>query len=150
MILLFVDDEPENVAWTAGVLRDALGAQIRVAATVEEAVEILHAEPVDLLITDIFIPMGARPGGALGPRAAKKAEQIEHLGGLVLLDELDRLPGCDVLVHTACVDRALLEVLGARQVERVRKPAPPDVLIQAVMRRLTERQGERQGGGGDA
>lgn len=140
MRILFVDDEPENVRWTAAALSDAPGVtDVRVVCTVEEALEVLHTVPVDLLITDIFIPMGARPGGMLGPRAAKKAEQIGHLGGLVLLDELDRLPAFEVLVHTACIDRALLEVLGERQVERVRKPASPDVLIGAILRRLQER-----------
>ena len=138
--ILFVDDEPENVAVTAGVLRDALGAEVMVVLTVEDAVRALHEGGVDLLITDIFIPMGERPQGLLGPRARRKAEQIEHLGGLVLLDELDRLPDCRVLVHTACVDRALLEVLGERHLQRVRKPAPPEVLINAVMGLLNERQ----------
>lgn len=140
MRILFVDDEPENVEVTARVLKDALGADVLVAHTVEDAVRVLHEGGVDLLITDIFIPMGERPQGLLGPRARRKAEQIEHLGGLVLLDELDRLPDCKVLVNTACVDRALLEVLGERHLQRVRKPAPPEVLIQAVMDMLHERQ----------
>lgn len=140
MRILIVDDEPENVEFTAGVLRDALQAEVQVVHTVEDAVRALHEGGVDLLVTDIFIPMGERPSGLLGPRARRKAEHIEHLGGLVLLDELDRLPDCKVLVHTACVDRALLEVLGERHLQRVRKPAPPEVLIQAVMNLLHTRE----------
>ncbi len=140
MKILFVDDDPENVTSTAAILKDALGAQTWVATTVEEALQILATERVDLLVTDIFIPMGERPQGLLGPRATRKAEQIEHLGGLVLLDELERLPGCKVLVHTACVDRALLEVLGERSHQRVRKPAPPEVLIDAIRELVQERQ----------
>lgn len=140
MRILFVDDDPENVRTVATAISDALGAHTAIATTVEEALQRLATEPVDLLVTDIFIPMGERPRGLLGPRARRKAEQIEHLGGLVLLDELERLPGCKVLVHTACVDRALLEVLGERSRHRVRKPAPPEVLIDAILELMAERQ----------
>ena len=137
MKILFVDDDPENVEGVAAILKDALDLPIQVVGTVEEAVAVLQTGEIELLVTDIFIPMGP-PQGALGPRARKKAEDIEHLGGLVLLDELDRLPECRLLVHTACVDRALLEVLGERSVERVRKPAPPEVLLEAILRILRE------------
>ena len=138
-MILFVDDEPENVSMVATTLREALGMQVEVAHSVEEAVSALHQHTVTLVVTDIFVPLGERPHGALGPRARRKAEHIEHLGGLVLLDELDRYK-CKVLVHTACVDPALLEILGERQVERVRKPAPPEVLIDAILRALHERE----------
>ena len=134
MRILFVDDDPENVAVAADTIRDALGYDVHVVTSVEAAVRELHGDvPVNLLITDIFIPMGDRPQGVLGPRALRKAEDIEHLGGLVLLDELDKVPDCRVLVHTACVDWALLAVLGERSRERVRKPASPDVLIRAIL-----------------
>lgn len=138
-MILFVDDEPENVAWVAASIKDALDIEVRVVQTVEDAVATLHKETVELVITDIFVPLGDRAHGALGPRARRKAQDIEHLGGLVLLDELDRYP-CKVLVHTACVDFALLEILGERQVERVPKPAPPEVLINAILRLLRERE----------
>jgi hypothetical protein len=60
-----------------------------------------------------------------------------HLGGLVLLDELDRVePAPRVLAHTACTDYALLEVLGDRVTAQVPKPAPVDVLLRAVMEAL--------------
>jgi CheY-like chemotaxis protein len=138
--ILFVDDDPENVELTASTLKDALQLSVAVVTTVEAAVRELHSDQqVDLLVTDIFIPLGEQPQGVLGPRALKKAEAIEHLGGLILLDELDRLPRCKVLVHTACVDRALLELLGERSVERVRKPAPPEVLIRAILDVIEEK-----------
>lgn len=145
MRLLFVDDEPENVELVARTLREALDADVLVVTTVEEAVAALHSvhhggAPIDLVVTDLFIPLGHELGGALGPRARRYSEQLEHLGGLVLLDELDRVePAPLLLAHTACTDRILIELLGERVVERVRKPAPTEVLLDAVLRALRSR-----------
>jgi CheY-like chemotaxis protein len=137
--LLFVDDDPENVDFVARTLRDALDAHVRVVTTVEDAVEALLSERYDIVVTDVFIPLGVRPGGVLGPRARRHEEQVEHLGGLVLLDEIDRLdPAPRILAHTACVDPVLIQLLGERVVERVRKPAPGEVLLDAVLRALRD------------
>lgn len=134
MRLLFVDDDPENVEGIARTLREALEIEVVVVTTVEAAVFELHRAPVTLVVTDLFIPMGARPQDAMGPRARRYAEQLEHLGGLVLLDEVDRVePPPIVLAHTACVDPILLELLGERVYARVRKPAPFEVLLEAVL-----------------
>lgn len=134
MRLLFVDDDPENVEGLARTLREALDADVVVATSVEEAVRALHAAPVQVVVTDLFIPMGATPRAVLGPRARRYAEQLEHLGGLVLLDEIDRLdPAPLVLAHTACVDPILIELLGERVHARVRKPAPFEVLLDEVL-----------------
>lgn len=137
MRILFVDDDPHQVATVAKVVREALDAEVRVVCTVEEAVTLLHAWPADLVVTDIFIPLGAQSRGALGPRARRYEETVQHLGGLVLLDELDRVdPAPRVLAHTACTDFALIEVLGSRVHARVPKPAPVDVLLRAVLEAL--------------
>lgn len=147
MRLLFVDDDTENVETVARILRDALDADVIVVPTVEDAVAALHAwplaghtpQPVDLVVADLFIPLGIRPGGALGPRARRYEEQLEHLGGLVLLDELERVsPAPAVLAHTACNDHAVIEILGERVHARVPKPAPTEVLLDAVLRALRE------------
>ncbi len=103
----------------------------------EAAVDILHTKPVDLVVTDIFIPLGAKPGGSLGPRARRYKETVRHLGGLVLLDELDRVPDPPiVLAHTACTDFELIEVLGDRVADRIPKPAPADVMLRAILEAL--------------
>ena len=137
MRILFVDDDPQQVSTVAGVLREALDAEVRVVCTVEEAVALLHEWPADLVVTDIFIPLGASSRGTLGPRARRYEETVQHLGGLVLLDELDRVdPAPRVLAHTACTDFALIEVLGSRVYARVPKPAPVDVLLRAVLEAL--------------
>lgn len=141
MKILFVDDDPENVDTVARILRDAYEGpetDVRVVTTVEEAVLAVHHTPFQLVVTDLFIPLGPERG-ALGPRARRYAEQLEHLGGLVLIDEIDRLTRPPVLlVHTACTDPIIIELLGQRVAARVPKPAPTEVLLDAVLRGLRE------------
>ena len=137
MRILFIDDDPEHVATVSRTLQTALDADVVVVTSVEDAVVALQAGPFDLVVTDIFIPLGSKPQEAIGPRARRYAENLMHLGGLVLLDELDRVePPPKVLAHTACTDFALLEVLGERVTARVPKPAPVDVLLRAVIEAL--------------
>jgi CheY-like chemotaxis protein len=137
MRLLFIDDDPEHIQTVSEVIRDALDIQVDVVTTVEDAVLTLHAHPYDLVITDIFIPLGSAPRQSLGPRARRYAETLQHLGGLVLLDEMDRLDQTPrVLAHTACTDFALIEILGEQVYARVPKPAPVDVLLTAVLEAL--------------
>ena len=134
MRILVVDDEPELLEPSIQLLRVALEADVQVVSSVDEAVQALHNAATDVVIADIFLPLGERPRELLGPRARRYAENLVHLGGLVLLDEIDRVePAPKVLAHTACTDFALLEVLGDRVTARVPKPCPADVLLQAVM-----------------
>ena len=134
MRILVVDDEPDLLEPSIQLLRVALEAEVKVVSSVDEAVQALHATPTDVVIADIFLPLGERPRELLGPRARRYAENLVHLGGLVLLDEIDRVePAPKVLAYTACTDFALLEVLGDRVTARVPKPCPADVLLQAVM-----------------
>ncbi len=137
MRILFVDDEPTHVDVVRRTLEDALDADVVVADSVEAAVRLLHQSTFDLVVTDIFIPMGSRPREAIGPRSRRYEETVQHLGGLVLLDELDRvLPRPKVLAHTACTDLALIQILGDCVTERVPKPAPVDVLLRTVLSAL--------------
>ncbi|MCB9793227.1 MAG: hypothetical protein H6741_10915 [Alphaproteobacteria bacterium] len=139
MRILFVDDEPENIDFVSGLLAEVLGAEVDVARSVAEAVEALHshAEPYTLVVTDVFIPMGEEAREALGPRARRVQRDIAHLGGLALLDEIDRLDDPPkVLVNTACNEYAMVEALEEHGVNRVPKPAPVDVLLRAVLELL--------------
>ena len=137
MRLLFVDDDPEHVQTVSEVIRDALDMQVDLVTSVEDAVVRLHSHVYDLVVMDIFIPLGNQPRQALGPRARRYEETVQHLGGLVLLDELERSPHSPkVLAHTACTDFALIEILGEQVYARVPKPAPVDVLLNAVLEAL--------------
>lgn len=132
--ILFVDDEPENVATVAGILADALHLPVVSVSSVDEAVARLHERPWKVVVMDLFVPLGTHPRRILGPRARRYQEHVEHLGGLVLLEEIDRLPVRPVVVsHTACTDHVLHEVFGDRVAQQVPKPAPVDVLLRAVM-----------------
>ena len=137
MHILFIDDEPEQIAVAVDLVREVLECTVDVAPSVESAVAILQEAHVDLVVTDIFIPLGATPGGPLGPRARKYKETVRHLGGLVLLDELERVRNPPiVLAHTACTDFELIEVLGDRVEARIPKPAPADVMLRSVLEAL--------------
>ena len=137
MRILFVDDETEHVDTVARVVKDALDAEVIVASSVSAAVAALHEAPCDVMVMDIFIPLGQAADAVLGPRARRYKEDLEHLGGLVLLDELQRLDSCPkVLAHTACTDFELLELMKEVVTERVPKPAPVDVLLRSVLEAL--------------
>ena len=137
MHILFVDDDPQHVEVVQRTVAEALDAHVLVVSSVEEAVTALHRGSFDLVVTDIFIPLGPAARQALGPRSRKYEDTVQHLGGLVLLDELDRVhPTPKVLAHTACTDMALIEILGDCVTARVPKPAPVDVLLRAVIEAL--------------
>jgi CheY-like chemotaxis protein len=141
MRILVVDDEPEKLDASCALLRTALDAEVLLVESVAEAVAHVQSRDVDLVIADIFLPLGHGPRAALGPRARRYAENLQHLGGLVLLDELDRVdPAPRIIAHTACTDFALLQVLGDRVGLRLPKPAPADAFLQAVIEVLTARQ----------
>jgi CheY-like chemotaxis protein len=129
--ILFVDDEVDNVALVAEILRDAMGVPVRVVDTVEAAVAALHeARGWRAVIMDLFIPLGDHPDRVLGPRARRYQDHVQHLGGLVLLEEIDRLAVRPIVIsHTACTDHVLLELFGDRVALRIPKPAPLDTLL---------------------
>ena len=137
--ILFVDDEPENVQLAAEILAEALGEPVKVATSVEAAVTDLHAHSWRAVVMDLFIPLGQHPHRVLGPRARRYQEQVEHLGGLVLLEEIDRLTVRPIVVsHTACTDHVLLELFGDRVQRRIPKPAPLDTLLQNLLEVLRD------------
>ena len=137
--LLFVDDEPENIKVLVEILQESLHEPVRVVATVEAAVEALHDRDYRAVVMDVFIPLGDHPRRTLGPRAESVQDRVDHLGGLVLLEEIDRLdPRPIVLAHTACTDFILLEIFGDRVVHRIPKPAPIDTVLRDVMDHVLE------------
>lgn len=137
--LLFVDDEVDNVSLAAEILAEALDMRVQVVDSVEGAVEALHRTPWKAVIMDLFIPLGDHPHRILGPRARRYQDNVEHLGGLILLEEIDRLHDRPIVIsHTACTDHVLLELFGDRVARRIPKPAPMDTLLQNVMEALAE------------
>jgi CheY-like chemotaxis protein len=137
--VLFVDDELDNVEVTAGILADALDIEVLVVPSVEEAVALLQSRPIKVVVMDLFIPLGDHPHRVLGPRARRYQEAVEHIGGLVLLEEIERLEHPPVVIaHTACTDAVLHELFGDVVTRRIPKPAPVDTLLMALMEILAE------------
>jgi CheY-like chemotaxis protein len=137
--ILLVDDEPENVEILASILGASLGLEVEVAESVERAVELLHDRPWKAVVMDLFIPLGNHPQRVLGPRARKYQEHVEHLGGLVLLEEIERLAVRPVVVsHTACTDRVLHELFGDVVKRMIPKPAPVDTLLHGLLEALRD------------
>lgn len=133
MKLLIVDDEPYNLEAACRVLKESLDAEIVMAETVSQAIDVLLVLDFDLIITDVFIPMGADFKDYVGPRARKYQDDMQHLGGLALLDSIEKISNPPkILVHTACTDFALLQVFGEYVVGRIPKPAPIDVFLKEV------------------
>src|SRR5262245_7638694 len=110
--VLVVDDDPgirELIACVAA----RTGSRVRRAEAAEQALDILTAEPVDLVLTDLGMP---------------------GTGGLRLLAKLSTLPAPPaVVVVTACDDGGALRaarLLGARRI--VHKPFSLDELREAI------------------
>lgn len=141
--ILFVDDDRENVEILAEILAETSERTVVIAESVEDAVEHLHHDAWDLVVMDLFIPLGDHPHRVLGRRARKFQEHVDHLGGLVLLEEIDRMTHRPVVVsHTACTDHVLLDLFGARVVSRIPKPAPLETLLHGVISALAEIDGQ--------
>ena len=132
--VLFVDDELENVELIAEILAEALEMPVVVEETVEGAVARLHENEFTAVVMDLFIPLGDHPHRVLGSRARRYQAQVDHLGGLVLLEEIDRLEKRPIVMsHTACTDHVLLEIFGDRVARKIPKPAPLDTLLRNVI-----------------
>lgn len=135
--LLFVDDERDNVSLAAEILQESLSTEVVVVESVEQAVAKLHEKRWRAVIMDLFIPLGPDVDRVLGPRAKKYEKDVEHLGGLVLLDEIDRLAEPPIVIsHTACTDPVLHELFEQRVSRMIPKPAPLDTLLGILMEEL--------------
>lgn len=137
--ILFVDDELENVKIASEILQEALDEPVESVTSVELAVERLLEHPWRALVMDLFIPLGDHPRRVLGPRSRRYQDQVDHLGGLVLLEEVERLHYQPLVIsHTACTDHVLLELFKDRVVRRIPKPAPLDTLLHNLLEVLRE------------
>jgi len=122
--LLFIDDEPYNLELAINIL--------------QEVIADCEHKP-DLVIMDIFLPLGQRIEDSLGPRAKEYNDTLRHLGGIAILDFLDKQSNPPkVLTHTACTDFELLEVLGDIVHDRIPKPASVEVLLEAIQKELVQ------------
>jgi CheY-like chemotaxis protein len=114
--VLVVDDDPAVRETTAALLGE-LGYDVYEAASGEEALEALACEPpIDVMLTDVVMPV------MTGPELARRARAS--------------YPGLPVVFISGYSDPEAL--VGAGEFANlVRKPARPDVLVQAIEGALT-------------
>ena len=136
--LLFIDDEPYNLELAVDILTEVIeDCSIVVKETAHDSIQWLSENTADLIIMDIFLPLGQNLQETLGPRAKEYSEHLKHLGGIAILDFLEKNPHPPkVLTHTACTDFALLEILGDIVHDRIPKPASVEVLLDAIQKEL--------------
>ena len=132
--ILFIDDEPYNLELAIDILRESIAdCTIVVTETAQQSIEWLSTHTADLVVMDIFLQLGKRIHETLGPRAKEYEDNLRHLGGIAILDFLEKQHNPPkVMTHTACTDFALLEILGDIVHDRIPKPAALEVLIEAV------------------
>ncbi len=137
--ILFIDDEPYNLALAIEILEEAIPeCSIAVTETAHDSIQWLDEHTADLVVMDIFLPLGKRIADSLGPRAKEYQDTLRHLGGIAILDFLDKRPSPPkVLAHTACTDFELLSILGDIVHDRIPKPASVEVLLEAVQKELS-------------
>lgn len=85
--ILFIDDSPEiyNVAFS--VLQSTHdNLNIYLSSNVRSTIRLLCDIEFDLVIMDVFIPIGENAEDTLGTRAKMYEGEYQHLGGLELLD----------------------------------------------------------------
>jgi len=113
--ILLVDDSPEIRDSYGAVLRSA-GYRVHAASCHREVLDLLdRAQPVDLLCTDIVMPEGL---GGVGLARLVRA----------------RRPALHILYITGY---DIPSISGQRELHVMRKPVPPETLLEAVEQAVT-------------
>jgi CheY-like chemotaxis protein len=113
--VLVVDDEPDSNEVVSAVLM-VRGAEVRVAASVAQALEVLHAWIPDLVVCDIGMP--ERDGYSL-LRAMRERSALA------------RVPAIALTAYATRDDR--IRILGAGFQLHITKPIDPEELIASVV-----------------
>ena len=125
--ILIVDDDDMERTLERKIL-EKLGHELLMAEDGAKALEIFHAEDIDVVVTDMVMP---------------------HIDGLSLIREIRRMNGHTEVVALSGVSRdelGLAHDLGA--FETLCKPVDPEKLIEAVTNAVARSQG--RGGGATA
>ncbi|HVF42870.1 MAG TPA: ATP-binding protein [Pyrinomonadaceae bacterium] len=124
--VLVVDDQPDARELLALVLERA-GAAVRTAATADAAVNLLRAEPADVLVSDIGMP---------GEDGYKLVGRVRALPA----SEGGRVPAVALTAYATEEDRR--RALDAGFEEHVSKPVEPSALVAAVAALAARGRGE--------
>ena len=136
--ILFIDDSPEryNVAFSIlQATNDNLN--IYLASNVKTSIRLLCDVKYDLVILDIFIPLGEGAEEVIGKRADVYTGELQQMGSLELLDFLRRMDERPTIyMHTACFDHNVISVFNEIIDDRLPKPAPIEVFIKSITEAL--------------
>ena len=110
---------------------------IYLASNVKSSIRLMCDVEFDLVIMDIFMPLGEDAEEVIGRRADIYVENLQHMGSLELLDFLRRMDTKPIiLMHTACFDHDVISVFNEIIDDRIPKPAPVEVFIKSITEAL--------------
>ena len=136
--ILFIDDSPERYNVAFSILQATNdNMNIYLASNVKSSIRLLCDVEFDLVIMDIFMPLGEDAEEVIGRRADIYVENLQHMGSLELLDFLRRMDTKPIiLMHTACFDHDVISVFNEIIDDRIPKPAPVEVFIKSITEAL--------------
>ena len=136
--ILFIDDSPERYNVAFSILQATNdNMNIYLSSNVRSAIRLLCDVHFDLVILDVFIPIGDGAEDTIGSRAKMYEGEHQHLGGLELVDFLSKMENKpQVLMHTACFDYNIISLFSEIVDDRIPKPAPIDVFIKSITEAL--------------
>ncbi len=133
--ILFIDDSPERYNVAFSILQATQdNMNIYLSSNVRSTIRLMCDVEFDLVVLDVFIPIGEGAEDTLGNRAKMYEGEYQHLGGLELIDFLNKMEDKPkVLMHTACFDYDIISMFSEVVDDRIPKPASIDVFIKAVI-----------------
>ena len=136
--ILFIDDSPERYNVAFSILQATNNnMNIYLSSNVRSTIRLLCDVHFDLVILDVFIPIGNGAEDTIGSRAKMYEGEHQHLGGLELVDFLSKMENKpQVLMHTACFDYNIISLFSEIVDDRIPKPAPIDVFIKSITEAL--------------
>ena len=136
--ILFIDDSPEKYNVAFSILQATQdNINIYLSSNVRSTIRLMCDVEFDLVILDVFIPIGQGAEDTLGTRAKMYEGEYQHLGGLELIDFFNKMEDKpNVLMHTACFDYDIISMFSEIVSDRIPKPASIDVFIKAVVSAL--------------
>jgi len=136
--ILLIDDAPEKYNTAFGILQATQdNMNIYLSSNVRSTIRLMCDVKFDLVILDVFIPVGQGAEDTLGSRAKMYEGEYQHLGGLELIDFLNKMEDKPkVLMHTECFDYDIISMFSEVVDDRIPKPASVDVFIKEILRAL--------------
>jgi CheY-like chemotaxis protein len=138
--ILFIDDDPEQFQPILSTLEFIIeDLKIDLCSDVSSAIDKLCDNEYKIVIMDIFVPLGTKRQ-IVGPKTRLYNDlEAAHLGGLEILSFIERMnKPPTLLMHSACLDSALMGVFNQTASGRIPKPCPPELFISKISQALCE------------